>query len=86
MKRLTDRQVHILRQLDSGMSVPEIANATLMNIATIRGHVNRLMKKTRCHTVFQLGGWLARNPQAIAISTIAKVPATSDEKTNRVTA
>ena len=61
MRKLTEIQLRILRYLDMGMNQVDISNITMTNESTTRTHVNRLLKKARCRSLFQLGKWAMRN-------------------------
>jgi len=61
VRKLTDIQLRMLRYLDSGMSSEEISNLTMTNPSTVRNHISRIMKKSRCRSLFQLGRWAMRN-------------------------
>ena len=61
MRKLTEIQLKILGYLDSGMSAIDISNQTMTNESTVRAHIGRILKKTRCRSLFQLGKWAAAN-------------------------
>lgn len=72
MRKLTARQLRILQQLGEGLSVQDISNFSMLNETTIRGHLHRILKKTRCRSVFQLGMWTQRNAEALRETAMAK--------------
>lgn len=66
MRTFTARQLRILEQLASGMTPAQIADATMVDPATVRDHVSAILRKTHCESLFQLGAWIERT-QTISI-------------------
>jgi LuxR family maltose regulon positive regulatory protein len=50
---LTDRELDVLRCLDSDMTIPEMANSLVISIETVRTHIKRIYRKLDVHSRFE---------------------------------
>ncbi|MBN1147856.1 MAG: AAA family ATPase [Anaerolineales bacterium] len=50
---LTQRELHVLRYLASGLSTPEIADELVIAVSTVRSHVKRIYDKLGAHSRYE---------------------------------
>jgi len=53
IESLTDRELEVLRSLDSEMTIPEIADAFVISVGTARTHIKRIYRKLDVHSRFE---------------------------------
>ncbi len=56
IRRLTNREIEILKLLSEGFSSKEIANRLFISYNTVRTHRNNILKKTKCFSINQVIG------------------------------
>lgn len=50
---LTDREKEVLRCLETGMTIPEMADSLVISIGTVRTHIKRIYQKLDAHSRFE---------------------------------
>ena len=54
LAQLTERECDVLEQVAAGKSNPEIADALILSVATVKTHISRLLEKLDCRDRAQL--------------------------------